>query len=143
GRMVVIGAGTAALHGFPVDTRPWSEETEVSGINSFDVGIMPLRDDPWERGKCGYKLIQYMACGRPVVASPVGVNRAIVDHGVNGFLASSHEEWVRYLARLRDDPATRGVMGMAARRTVEAEFSLRVAAPRLLELLRSAIGGCH
>ena len=90
----VIGAPYAAP-GLDIDCRSWSEESEVSQIQDFDVGIMPLPDSPWERGKCGYKLIQYMACGRPMVASPVGVNREIVGHGNNGYLASTVDEWVQ------------------------------------------------
>lgn len=72
---------------------PWSEGTEAAEIQQFDIGIMPLSDDLWEKGKCGYKLIQYMACGKPVVATPVGVNKMIVRQGVNGFLANTEAEW--------------------------------------------------
>src|SRR5438874_1070790 len=97
-----------------LDVRGWSESTEVAELQRFDVGIMPLRDAPMERGKCGYKLIQYMACGRPVVASPVGASRQIVEHGTNGFLASTAAEWVAALRALQD-PALRRRMGAAGR----------------------------
>ena len=82
----------------------WSESSEVEAIRSFSVGIMPLEEDPWTRGKCGYKLIQYMACGLPVVASPVGVNCEIVEHGRNGYLAANEVEWLRALGQLRSEP---------------------------------------
>jgi glycosyltransferase involved in cell wall biosynthesis len=107
------------------------------------VGIMPLADTEWERGKCGYKLIQYMAAARPVIASPVGVNREIVEHGVNGFLASTTEDWRAALNRLRDDPALRQRMGLAARERVAARYALDVVAPRLAPLLRSAATRPH
>ncbi len=100
---------------------------------------MPLDDTPWERGKCGYKLIQYMACGLPVVASPVGVNEEIVSHGENGFLADTLEEWKQSLERLVGmDPATRAAMGSVGRTRVERWYSLQIQAPRLLEALRKA-----
>src|SRR5207302_11438733 len=98
---------------------------------------MPLPDDPPERGKCGYKLIQYMACGRPVIASPVGANREIVEHGVNGFLADTPGEWINALQSLRRDPALRTRMGHAGRKKVERVYSLQVTAPRLADLLLS------
>ena len=85
-RFVAVGVSEEAVRGLPIEVWHWSEETEVQSIQAFDIGIMPLEDSPWECGKCGYKLIQYMACGLPVVASPVGVNRQIVEHGANGFL---------------------------------------------------------
>ncbi|MDH7597615.1 MAG: glycosyltransferase family 4 protein [Methanothrix sp.] len=136
-RVLLVGSGHIALDGVPVEVRPWSKETEVEAIHSFDVGIMPLLDSPWERGKCGYKLIQYMACGRPVVASPVGVNNQIVEDGVNGFLASTKEEWVRALNALIDDHDLRVRMGIAGRKKVETHYCLQVTAPRLAEILHS------
>ncbi|MRR54709.1 MAG: glycosyltransferase [Deltaproteobacteria bacterium] len=139
-RVIAVGSGDLNLPGVPLEVRPWSEESEVSDIRSFDVGIMPLPDNPWERGKCGFKLIQCMACGLPVVASPVGVNRRIVEHGVNGFLASTAEEWTAALTELRDNEELRIVMGKSARRKVEKEYSLQEASPRLLALLRSVAG---
>lgn len=138
-RVVLVGSGPVRLEGVPIEVRPWSEETEVRDIQDIDVGIMPLPDAPWERGKCGYKLIQYMAVGRAVVASPVGVNTKIVEHGVNGFWASTTEEWVRALSILRDRRELRVRMGLAGRQKVEAEYSLHIAAPRLAALLRSAV----
>ncbi len=100
---------------------------------------MPLPDEPFARGKCGYKLIQYMACGKPVVASPVGVNSVIVRNGVEGFLASSTDEWIASLQKLVDDSALRKQMGQAGRARVEAEYSLQVTAPKLECLLRSVM----
>jgi len=104
----------------------------------MDVGIMPLRDGPWERGKCGYKIIQYMACGLPVVASPVGVNADIVRHGDNGFLASNDEEWRQGLRQLIGSPELRARQGRAGRHRVEDHYSLASQAPRLAEVLRNA-----
>lgn len=136
-RVLLIGAGSIELSGVPIEFREWSEDSEVKNIQCFDVGIMPLHDTPWERGKCGYKLIQYMACAKPVVASPVGVNKDIVQEGVNGFLASTTEEWVRALETLRDNPELRMQMGLAGRRFVEERYCVQVIAPRLAELLKS------
>jgi glycosyltransferase involved in cell wall biosynthesis len=133
----LIGAGRTRLPGLPADSVPWSEASEAEQIAACDVGIMPLRDEPFERGKCGYKLIQYMACGLPVVASPVGVNREIVTRDV-GFLASSPEDWVAHLARLRREPELRAALGRAGRRRVEERYSLAVAAPILRDALLEA-----
>jgi len=103
----------------------------------MDIGIMPLVDTPFVRGKSGYKLIQYMACGLPVIATPIGVNAEIVDEGVNGFLASSAEEWRRALLRLIADPGLRSRMGLAGRAKAVERYSLASQAPRLIELFRS------
>ena len=135
-RVSLIGSGPVRLDDVAVDMRPWSESTEVAELQRFDVGIMPLRDEAWERGKCGYKLIQYMACGRPVVASPVGASRQIVEHGMNGFLAGTPAEWVVALRAL-EDPALRARMGEAGRAKVEQAYCVQVTAPRLASLLRS------
>ncbi|QAU24666.1 glycosyltransferase [Dyella sp. M7H15-1] len=116
----------------------WSEDNEVAMIKRMDVGIMPLRDGPWERGKCGYKIIQYMACGLPVVASEVGTNNDIVRHGENGFLAASASAWEKRLGQLLTDWSLRSRMGLAGRMCVENEYSLKAQAPRLAEVLRNA-----
>jgi glycosyltransferase involved in cell wall biosynthesis len=136
----VIGAG-------PQDTVPpnfefldWSEEAEVEMIQGMDVGIMPLPDEPWARGKCGYKLIQYMACGIPVVASPVGVNADIVDHGLNGFLASQEDEWDLSLRRLLADSGLIKEMGVRGREKVMEKYSLQAYGPRLAALLCDVAG---
>jgi glycosyltransferase involved in cell wall biosynthesis len=135
----LIGAGDAIKwENTNVHFLPWREETEIQNIRRFDVGIMPLLDEPFERGKCGYKLIQYMACGLPVIASPVGVNRQIVEHGVTGFIASSPDEWIQALDYLHKNPSARQEMGQAGRKKMEAEYSLQATAPKLAALLRSA-----
>jgi glycosyltransferase involved in cell wall biosynthesis len=138
-RVVAVGANADQLEGLPVEVRPWSEAGEVEEIQQFDIGIMPLPDEPFERGKCGYKLIQYMACGKPVVASPVGVNREIIEQGINGFLANSHEEWLTALVSLLEDAELRKKMGEAGRKHVEERYSTQQMAPRLASLLQSAV----
>ncbi|MBV9375091.1 MAG: glycosyltransferase family 4 protein [Alphaproteobacteria bacterium] len=136
-RFVLIGAAPDALADFPVERVTWSAETEAAELACCDVGVMPLPDLPWERGKCGYKLIQYMASSLPAVASPVGVNCDIVVPGETGFLAKSPAEWVSSLLRLAQDPALRHRMGAAGRRRVETYYSLEVRGPELIELLYS------
>lgn len=136
-RLVTIGAPPLLDYGVPLEQHPWSEDTETQLLASIHVGIMPLPDNPWERGKCGYKLIQYMACGRPVVASPVGVNRDIVTNVV-GYLADGPEEWVQSLRALADNPGHRRACGVAGRRLAEREYSLQVTAPRVVDILREA-----
>ena len=135
---MLVGARDAAVDGLPAEARPWSEATEVKDILGFDVGIMPLPDEPWERGKCGYKLIQYMACARPVIASPVGANRQIVEQGVNGFLAETYDDWRSALDMLYAAPELRARLGAAGRRKVETAYCTRVTAPRLANLLKVA-----
>lgn len=137
-RPVLIGAGDAALPGLDAERIPWAEVGEAAALNSLDVGVMPLLDSPWERGKCGYKLIQYMACAKPTVASPVGVNPAIVEAGVTGLLADDPGAWETALRTLAADPDLRRRMGEAGRAKVESAYSLQAVAPRLAALLRSA-----
>lgn len=138
-RLVLVGAGDQdPLPGVAKEVLPWSEDSEVAHIQSFDVGIMPLPDGPFEQGKCGYKLIQYMACGLPVIASPVGVNTRIVEQGKTGFLASNNVDWVQVLVMLSKDAGMRNELGKAGRKKIEQEYSLQVAAPRLLEILTKA-----
>lgn len=135
----VIGSAFE-LPGVKVECVPWSEATEVADIAAGDIGIMPLRDSPWEQGKCGYKLIQYMACGLPVVASPIGVNQIIVRQGVNGYLAGSSEQWGAALGRMIGDAAIRQTMGAAGRQRVELEYCLQAIAPGVCDMLLKAAG---
>jgi glycosyltransferase involved in cell wall biosynthesis len=138
--MVLIGAGERdPLPGLEKEILPWSEDSEVANLQSCDVGIMPLADEPFTRGKCGYKLIQYMASGLPVVASPVGVNTCIIEQGKTGFLASCKEEWTQALFTLYHDIEMRRNMGTAGRQKIEKEYSLQITAPRLLDIFNEAI----
>jgi glycosyltransferase involved in cell wall biosynthesis len=138
-RFVAIGIDAGAL-GLPMESVRWTEDTEVASIASLDIGIMPLVDGPFERGKCGYKLIQYMACGLPVVASPVGVNCQIVEHGVNGLLAETPEQWAQALRTLLADPDLRHRMGQAGRQKVEQHYCIQVTGPKVAALLAAAAG---
>jgi glycosyltransferase involved in cell wall biosynthesis len=139
-RLVVIGARPFGTADWPVDWLPWSEGSEVEHLCRFDVGIMPLPDTPWTRGKCGFKLIQCMAARAPVVASPVGANCDIVEHGKTGFLAD-RGTWGGWLERLFLDPDLRLRMGEAGYARVRAEFSLDACAPLLARALTDAAAG--
>lgn len=140
-RCVAIGARPDQLVGTPFEAWVWTEDTEVALLHQLDIGIMPLPDAPWERGKCGYKLVQYMACTLPVVASPVGVNRDIVRVDENGFLATNTGEWISTLKALIDDAALRTRMGEAGRRQVEQVYCLQVQASRLAKIFQDAVSG--
>lgn len=137
-KLCVVGANPE-MEGVEVVSRQWSELSEVGDIQSFDIGIMPLEDSPWERGKCGYKLIQYMACGIPVVGSPIGVNQEIVRHGQNGYLASTPDEWVGALSDLIADSVRRAHMGTVGRGLVEQEYCVQVVAPKLADIFSRVI----
>lgn len=136
-RVRLVGSGPLDLPGVPTEIVNWTEAGETAALHGFDIGIMPLPDDPWARGKCGFKLIQYMACGLPVVASPVGMNSTIVQNGVNGFLASTEDDWVQALKTLMSDAALRERMGQAGRTKVEQKYCLQVTGPQLAALLQS------
>lgn len=138
-RFLAIGAGRQGeADRFPgMETREWSEATEVADVQAMDVGIMPLLDRDFERGKSGYKLIQYMACGLPVIASRIGVNAEIVEPAVNGLLASSDEQWRDGLTSLLSDAALRRRMGRAGRKRVESCFSLASQQSRLVEVFNA------
>jgi glycosyltransferase involved in cell wall biosynthesis len=127
--------------GFACDFEPWSLEREVQQIQSFDVGLAPLADTEWERGKCGLKVLQYMACAVPVVASPVGVQREFVERSGGGLLAATPGEWREKVQWLSQRPEQRRAMGRKGRAFVEANYSVRVWAPRWIEVLRAAAGG--
>jgi glycosyltransferase involved in cell wall biosynthesis len=137
--IVAIGATPFDAAGAPIRWVPWSEETEVAELSKVDVGIMPLPSTRWAAGKCGFKLIQAMACWKPVVASPVGVNCRIVGDANSGLLAADGE-WGAALARLYESPDWANTLGVAGRRMVEREYSLEVWAPRVAALWAQAAG---
>jgi glycosyltransferase involved in cell wall biosynthesis len=133
----VIGA-TVDWPGVNFECVQWTQDTEVASLAECTVGVMPLQDSAWERGKCGYKLIQYMSCSLPVVASPVGVNTEIVEDGTNGFCAATGTDWVVALERLLTDAELRSRMGRVGRLHVEAKYCLQVTGPRMVELLNKS-----
>lgn len=110
------------------EVLPWSEATEAELIAASDIGIMPLEDSPWERGKCGYKLVQYMGCGLPVVGSPIGINDLLIEEGVNGFKPRSARAWAEALERLIGDEGLRRDMGSRGRALVLDRYSVEKAA---------------
>ena len=135
----VSGAGRAVnFPGVDVQVVPWSLADEVSLFNTCDLGVYPLTDDDWSRGKCGFKAIQCMACGVPVVAAAVGVNREIITHGVDSMLASTRQDWIDHLGTLLTNPELRRSMAVAGRRTIEERYSLRVTAPQLAAVFNAA-----
>lgn len=124
--------------GLMIANKPWSLETEVADVQGFDIGIMPLdADNPFVLGKCGFKLIEYMACGKPTVATAVGVNTSIVDHGVDGFLAQSQADWSNSLRLLLEDAELRSRIGQAARKKIEERYSIASVLPKLTIILSS------
>jgi glycosyltransferase involved in cell wall biosynthesis len=135
--VLVIGGRPIDLPGVPTRFAPWSEEQEADALANADIGIMPLPDNEWERGKCAFKILQYMAAGLPVVASPVGVNRTVVSPEI-GFLPASQTEWTQALSQLVGDVDLRARMGHAGRVKVEREFSLAAWGPRVVSLLVEA-----
>ncbi|MDJ0781179.1 MAG: glycosyltransferase family 4 protein [Desulfosarcinaceae bacterium] len=118
-----------------IDFHLWSAEAEIRQLQTFDVGLMPLSDDEYTRGKCGFKLLQYMACGVVPVASAVGFNTEIIDHGEDGFLVEEITDWRRYVGRLVQHPGLRRQMADKAREKVVARFDLKPSARSLWKTL--------
>lgn len=114
---------------------PWTEDTEVDHIRQFDVGIMPLQDSLWEKGKCSYKIIQYFACGIPAIASPIGMNREVIMEGENGFLVQTEAEWLEKIKHLKTHKEERSGMGQKGRQEVEETFSLQATSKKWVEIL--------
>lgn len=121
--------------GIEVVEVPWSEATEAAELAAADIGISWIPDDPWSRGKCGLKVLQYMAAGLPVVTNPVGVHPEMVRHGLNGFLVTSPNDWVEAVRALATDAELRRRMGAAGRKIVEEKYSVQAGAAKWMELL--------
>jgi glycosyltransferase involved in cell wall biosynthesis len=115
--------------------KNWSSKDEVADLQGFDVGLMPLVDDPWSWGKCGLKIIQYQGVGVPVVCTPVGINKDLVEDGVNGFYAMSPEEWEKKLSLLIESSQLRAQMGREGRRRVLRNYTFQACAPHLFSIL--------
>jgi glycosyltransferase involved in cell wall biosynthesis len=133
-----IGGAPEPMPGVDMELVKWTEDTEVARIGECAIGIMPLLDSPWEQGKCGYKLIQYMACQLPVVASPVGVNCEIVAHAEDGYLAMTDGEWVCALSTLLNDPDLRKSMGDKGRLKVEETYCVQQTSGKLAGWLQQS-----
>ena len=140
-RLRVIGTPSYQIEGVNVEAMNWRSETELEDLSAIDIGVMPLPDDKWSKGKCGLKALQFMALGIPTVCSPVGVNTDIIQDNVNGLIAGSEEEWVEKLSLLLRSPELRHRLGQAGRRTVEQKYSAVAQAPRVFEVLQSVVNG--
>ena len=132
----LIGASNLKIEGVNLVIKEWNFDTEVENLHDFDIGIMPLPDDEWSRGKGGYKLLQYMAIGIPCIASPVGINSTLIREGINGYLASSEDEWFEKLEILIKNRILRRSMGVNGRKLIEEKYSLKVSAPKLIKLIK-------
>jgi glycosyltransferase involved in cell wall biosynthesis len=137
-QFVCIGAKPPKIDGVLTKYLEWNENTYIQNIRDFDIGIMPLYDSSWEKGKCAFKLLQYMAVGRPVVASRVGANNDVVNNDV-GFLAKSKEDWVNYLTILLTSKEKRLNMGLKGRNLIEAKYSTEEAVKRLSSIISRSI----
>jgi glycosyltransferase involved in cell wall biosynthesis len=115
---------------------PWSAASEAAQVAAFDIGIMPMPDEEWARGKCALKALQYMAAAVPTVASAIGANLEVIEHGRDGFLAATQQEWLECVARLVEDPDLRRQIGVAGRRKVEEHYSMRRCASALERVVR-------
>lgn len=135
-RLKIVGGGSFADDGIPIEHVPWRLDTEVAQLHDFDIGLMPLPLEEWSLGKSGGKARTYMATGLPAVCTGIGFNCELIRDGETGFLVREPQEWRQALQRLIDDRTLRESVGAAARRDVEARFSLRQQGPRFVEILR-------
>lgn len=136
-KLKVIGISNYTIEGVNVECEEWSELNETKLLNEIDIGIMPLPNNPFERGKCGYKLIQYGASHKASIASPVGANNKIISQGVNGYLAETTKDWITYIIMLIRDKELRDQLGLNARKNVEQNYSLQINSKILENLIMS------
>jgi glycosyltransferase involved in cell wall biosynthesis len=136
-RLRVIGTPAYELSPVEVEAMPWRAATELEDLCAIDIGVMPLPDDNWSKGKCGLKALQFMALGIPTICSPVGVNTDIIQDNENGFLAGTEAEWVEKLTALLRSAELRRRLGDAGRVTVEQKYSAAIQAPRVYEIFKA------
>jgi len=132
--LVIVGA-EFECEGVNVECHAWSEDNEVNLIKSFDVGIMPLKDSPWEKGKCGYKLIQYMACAVPVIGSDIGVNREIINNSNSGYVVNGNESWINAFESLFKSKELRQKLGGNGREAVIEKYTVQSQAKEYIDIL--------
>lgn len=137
--LVMISNAPIADSSIEISYQPWNKSTEIEDLSSFDIGIMPLPDDEWAKGKCGFKGLQYMALEIPTIMSPIGVNTEIINNGVNGFLAISDADWIEKLSRLIESKELREKIGKAGRKTVVDRYSIDANRERFLKILQKPI----
>ena len=135
----IVGDPHFRVENLEIQAIPWKKEEEVKELSCFDIGIMPLTDDEWSKGKCGFKGLQYMAFEVPAIMSPVGVNLEIIQEGVNGFLAQNTEEWIQKISLLVDNPELRKTLGLAGRKTVEKKYSKQVWQNKIIEYFHEVL----
>jgi glycosyltransferase involved in cell wall biosynthesis len=143
-RLLVVADRAPRLDDVPpgrVEWRQWSPAVEVASVQEMDVGLQPVPDDDWGRGKCALKMLLYMACGVPTVTSPVGVAEALLSGGATGVPAGADGDWLDALQRLREDPDRRAAMGREARTLAERDYSVTTVSERLAEVLRTVAEG--
>jgi len=138
-RLRVIGTPSYELPPVAVDAMPWRADTELEDLSEIDIGMMPLPDDRWSKGKCGLKALQFMALGIPTICSPVGVNTDIIQDDQNGFIAGTEDEWVDKLSRLIRSAELRQRLGQAGRASVEEKYSAITQTPRVYEIFKSVL----
>jgi len=138
-RLRVIGTPDYELSGVETEAIQWKSATEIENLQKIDIGVMPLPDDQWSKGKCGLKALQYMALGIPTICSPVGVNSTIIQDGENGFIADGKDEWIEKLKKLLHSFELRKKIGLAGRKTVEESYSAKTQAPKVFEIFQSVI----
>jgi glycosyltransferase involved in cell wall biosynthesis len=135
----VIGTPAYQLPPVDVEAMPWRADTELEDLSAIDIGVMPLPDDKWSKGKCGLKALQFMALGIPTICSPVGVNTDIIQDDQNGFLAGTEDEWVDKMTRLLRSRELRQRLGQAGRATIEQKYSAITQTPRVYEIFKSVL----
>ncbi len=132
--IIIISNRMPEVEGFPIRFIKWKAESEILDLNSIDIGLMPLPNDEWSKGKCGFKGLQYMACGKVPVLSNVGVNPSIIQHGKNGFLANNDDEWIDIISQLIENHDLRNNIGIEARMTIENTYSVNANKQKFLNL---------
>lgn len=135
----LMGGNDVKVDGLKIESKEWSEEIEISTLQTFDIGIYPLPNKEWVYGKSGLKAIQYMALGIPTIATAIGTNFRVIEDGVSGFLANTEEEWIEKLSLLIENPNLRKRLGEAARKKVENEFSLNANSGKYLSAFESVL----